>query len=283
MYFNKMPVIAYGSKIDSLVKARNILESAKFTDFFKENQQKLFVEYKLKDGETPEYIAYKVYQNPELNWIILLFNDIINPYVDWPKSQEQLENYIQNEYSGSAIFINPEISQFSKIDNTLYSSSQSQFVKGNTISHENGYWSATIKNWDSTLRKIEITNITGNLNSNISNTYTGRITSKNKNGNTFYCTIGRVVFDNTYSLHHFEDNNGNYIDPYQDFISRNTNSNEIPAINESFILKNYINGYDENVITNRQYEETINDNKRNIKVLKIDYLDFVINQYNKLF
>ena len=39
----------------------------------------LFDTYKVREGETPEMIADKLYDDPELHWVILLINDISLP------------------------------------------------------------------------------------------------------------------------------------------------------------------------------------------------------------
>lgn len=274
MYFSKLPGIKYGYSPQSVKSSVNILQSAKFSNFFKQNAEQLFVEYIVKDGEKPEDLAYKVYGAADLHWIILLFNDIKNPYFDWPLNSSILEEQIIKTYPGSAIFV-PVSPNFYKTDGTKMLAENSQFVVGNTVSHENNYWTATITGWNSTLRKLEIDNIVGTFDSNISNTYTGNITSKNKNNETFKVAMKRVVFDNTFSLHHFENDDGTWIDPYENV----TETGE-----STYILKRYIeNSSDLNVIVNRRYEEVVNDNKRKILLLKVDYLSYVVDTYTKLF
>lgn len=43
----------------------------------------LYDTYDVHDGETPEIIADKIYGDPELHWVILLCNDVIDPNYDW--------------------------------------------------------------------------------------------------------------------------------------------------------------------------------------------------------
>lgn len=55
-------------------------------------------EYDIMDGETPEIVASKVYDNPGLHWIILVVNNIIDPRYDWPLPVNSLISYVTNKY-----------------------------------------------------------------------------------------------------------------------------------------------------------------------------------------
>jgi hypothetical protein len=285
MYFKNMPVINYD--IGNIKKVcRNIMVCAKFSDLFRgADQEQLFVEYLVKDGETPEEIAHRVYGSASLHWVLLLFNNIINPYFEWPLSQSDLDELIYKSYPGSAIFVDIS-STFNRTNGVTLPSKKSNFVVGEAVAHEDGTWAAIIKRWDPTLRKLEIDSIDGTFDANISDTYTGKIISVNSDGHEFEANMKRVVFDNTYALHHFEDSNGEYIDPYQDFAGRTNNRTSLTddALSGDFILKRYIEqGYDTDVVVNRLYEDNLNDSRRQIKVLKIEYVQKVIDTYISIF
>ena len=57
-----------------------------------------YIEYVVKDGDTPEILASKVYDNPEAHWIILYANDIIDPQFDWPLNTTDFYNYMVDKY-----------------------------------------------------------------------------------------------------------------------------------------------------------------------------------------
>lgn len=61
-----------------------------------------FLEYLIKDWESPENIAYKLYGSCEYVWVILLCNDIINPFTDWLLTNEELEELIAQKYGDKA-------------------------------------------------------------------------------------------------------------------------------------------------------------------------------------
>lgn len=54
--------------------------------------------YDVRDGETPEMIAHRYYEESEYHWIILLANDIQDYYNEWPMAVPQLEKFIVSKY-----------------------------------------------------------------------------------------------------------------------------------------------------------------------------------------
>ena len=63
------------------------------------NSITLFDEYIVRNGENPEIIADRIYNNPFYNWTLLIANDIVNYYEQWPKSTIQLTQYVENKYT----------------------------------------------------------------------------------------------------------------------------------------------------------------------------------------
>jgi hypothetical protein len=99
-YFNYFPKTIYsldddGTKFDSVT---NIIARFAFEDKLKQNSA-AFYKYEIKDSDTPEIIANKYYEGSERHWIVLLFNNIIDPQWDWPLEDRTLNEYIDNKYS----------------------------------------------------------------------------------------------------------------------------------------------------------------------------------------
>ena len=46
--------------------------------------------------------ASKYYDDPTLDWIIFLVNDIVDPYYDWPLSDESFDSYMRTLYGSTA-------------------------------------------------------------------------------------------------------------------------------------------------------------------------------------
>ena len=59
----------------------------------------IFTEITVGDGERPEDIATRYYGNPFYNWTILVINDIVDYYNQWPRSIVQLQDYINSKYT----------------------------------------------------------------------------------------------------------------------------------------------------------------------------------------
>ena len=99
MYFDAFPVIPYDAKGDLNFKdVTNLLRRVGMRAKLK-SQTLLYDTYDVKEGETPEMIAHKLYGDAELHWVILLINDITDRYHQWPMSGMQFLGYINDKYS----------------------------------------------------------------------------------------------------------------------------------------------------------------------------------------
>lgn len=101
-YFNYFPKTLYTSNNSTtgLDSVTNIIARFAFENKLKENSS-AFYKYNIKDSDTPEIIAYKFYGSVERQWVVLLFNDIIDPQFDWPFESNQLITYIDKKYTAN--------------------------------------------------------------------------------------------------------------------------------------------------------------------------------------
>ena len=58
----------------------------------------LFDAYDVIDGEKPEDIAFKIYGDPELHWVILMTNNVTDRYYQWPLTQPQFQEHLEDKY-----------------------------------------------------------------------------------------------------------------------------------------------------------------------------------------
>ena len=99
MYFDSFPVIPYDAKGNLEYKdVTNLLRRVGLRAKVKSNTL-LYDTYDVKEGETPEIIAHKLYGDAELHWVILLVNDITDRYHQWPMSGGQFLDYLNDKYS----------------------------------------------------------------------------------------------------------------------------------------------------------------------------------------
>ena len=99
MYFDSFPVILYDSKGDDNFKiVTNLLSRVAIRTKVKANTA-LFDTYEVKEGESPESIAWSLYGDVEYHWIVLLMNDITDRYHDWPFTTPQFLSFLNEKYS----------------------------------------------------------------------------------------------------------------------------------------------------------------------------------------
>ena len=93
MYFENFPVIIYKNKdVTNLLRRIAIRSKVKTNTLF-------FDTYDVKEGETPEIIADKLYGDPQLHWVIMIVNNIVDRYHGWPMFGNQFLDYVNEKYS----------------------------------------------------------------------------------------------------------------------------------------------------------------------------------------
>ena len=113
MYFKNFPLIPYDSLGDGEVKiVTNLLRRVAVRQKIKTNTL-LYDTYDVKQGETPESIADKLYGDPELHWIVLMVNNVTDRYHDWPMSTPQFLAFVRDKYSDPNATHHYEIAQSS--------------------------------------------------------------------------------------------------------------------------------------------------------------------------
>ena len=156
MYFNFFPTVDYVNVGQSNSKSvTNILKRAAIREVIKNNLA-IYTKYIIKSGETPESVAFNVYGDAELHWVILLTNDIYDRYHQWPMNVNQFLAYVNEKYTNPNATHHYEISQ----------SSGDTSVKIDIGSDNTGYPSATaVTNFEyeesrqDALRQIRLLNV----------------------------------------------------------------------------------------------------------------------------
>jgi len=98
MYFSEFPTIPYDAEGNGKFKdVKNLLRRVGIRAKVKSNTM-LYDTYDVKNGETPESIAYKLYDDARLHWVVLLVNDITDRYHQWPLSYIQFNKYVSEKY-----------------------------------------------------------------------------------------------------------------------------------------------------------------------------------------
>ena len=104
MYFSSFPLILYDMKGDQKSKlATNIIKRVKVREKVLDAAM-LYQKYFVQPGERPEDVAFNHFGKSEYHWIILLTNNIVDAYYDWPMNYNEFETFIKDKYAnGEAI------------------------------------------------------------------------------------------------------------------------------------------------------------------------------------
>ena len=113
MYFANFPLIPYDSVGDGNFKlVTNLLKRVAVRSKVKSNTS-LFDTYTVKEGQTPEIIADKLYGDPNLHWIVMYVNNVTDRYHQWPMTSAQFLSFINEKYSDPDGIHHYEITQTS--------------------------------------------------------------------------------------------------------------------------------------------------------------------------
>lgn len=101
-YFNTLPKVITPDQNGDYIVLTNIMSRASLMEELQDNPM-LFYKYTLQEGDTPEIVAEKYYGDPYDYWIVLHSNQILDPLWDWPLSDTNFNNYINEKYSAVAL------------------------------------------------------------------------------------------------------------------------------------------------------------------------------------
>lgn len=232
-YFSKFPKIpfSFGGSDASKRKtgSRNLLNQFdlvtnitlrfKISELFK-SVSPIYDYYTITENERPDIIANTLYGDPNLHWVILIYNEIMNPNFEWPKDSITLQTMIDDNYKGSDIFLNVNGNSFygdpCNCNKEVFASEAYQIEQGNKVrlTDTGGIvYSGEVLSWNSNLGILNVLFTRNNfkeeeINVNPSDYSSLEIDTTFTNGTKVTVElIGstiNIVKDKKYSLHHFE-------------------------------------------------------------------------------
>lgn len=248
-----------------------------------------YYEYLIKDDDTPEILAEKIYNDPEAHWIILLANDIVDPQYDWPLNTNDFKKYIINKY-GSVENAKTTYHHYEKVierietlsdtltetrfhidydikTNTILqlSSVNGNFTIGNTVyvssdsTLSNAIITAIVQNWSNTNNSITITNLVKPANTRLEFQ-----TILENNSNTSAVVSSYILPTVPYDYYVGLPETGSF-----ETINMGNGKTVIEKIRRE-------------AVTNYDYENQLNENKRPIKIIKPEYYQQIIKEFNDL-
>lgn len=120
MFFGYFPPLLYNQnfrqKTFNNEIATDIFYRTKFREITK-NENVSYYYYTVKDGETPEQLAFRYFGHPLDYWILMYANDIVDPFYDWPMSNKNFNEFIKDKY-GSIEYAQTTVHHYEKIVQT---------------------------------------------------------------------------------------------------------------------------------------------------------------------
>lgn len=225
MYFEKFPQTFYTLDNRSSVQVvTNIALRIKLTDELVNNIA-VYDEYDIKDGDTPETLAFELYGDTNLHWVILHANEILDPRFDWPLDSYNLSKFVEGKYGSLNGIYEYRNDRNIKTDGGIEMVSNNQFNLFNV----------------------------GDAIVNNTNNGKGTILTKNDNSNLFVLvTQGGFVANNQINL------------------ASNL------SISANITSTNALIG---EPITFLKYEEEQNEAKRRIKIIKPQFIERIIKEF----
>ena len=102
-YFRELPNLEYQSFLSdsissqSYLRVKNLFRRNKLRDDL-QNNFTVFDKYEIVEGARPDTVAEELFNNSELDWVVLLTAGIINVRDEWPLSNQELYNFTENKY-----------------------------------------------------------------------------------------------------------------------------------------------------------------------------------------
>jgi len=307
-YFRQVPDFDYVSRdsnqrqISEYATVKNLFRRGKLRDDIFGNLS-FFTKYQIIGDERPDNVAYKIYNDETLDWVVLLSNNILNIQTEWPLPQSvfdevMLEKYGSYEelYNGIHHYETKEIRD--SAGNLIFSPGiqmPSTWKSGNGLV-QSFKSQVQILSYDITTKKVSIL-----LSESIENLTKGsEVTISNSSNSAFngIFTVAEIetIDPNTKEVLAFNiDLNANTTEnivfigggEYVEFISTAP-----MKLSTSYYYQYYDSNLDSIVripsssfltpVTNYEYEIKLEDDKRNIFILKPGYLNVVFNDLEEI-
>jgi len=296
-YFKQVPNFEYVNRtkgntdISNYITVKNLFKRGKIRpDIF--GNLNFFTKYKIIGNDRPDNIAFKEYGDSNLDWVVLLANNILNVQDEWPLPQNSIDEILLEKY-GTYDKLYSEIHHYETIEikNTKGGIILEGGLETPNTWRTNGNYIQAINTKITQISGTESKIATVTMNNGIKDLVVGsEVLIQNVSENAFngrfpiteVLTIGNVVVRFKYVLSSIpevkqpeilgteqvtftvEGNVGTGNAYYYEYYD-NKSYHTIPAANMT------------QAVTNYQYEIAKEDDKRNIFILKPEYLNVIFN------
>ena len=107
-YFKQLPDLDYPSLANNRNSAydyqivKNIFKRAVLRDDIF-NEATAFTKYSIQGDDRPDQVAYKVYKDSGLDWVVLTTNNIIHLRDEWPMGNQDFLTYLNSKYTAQEL------------------------------------------------------------------------------------------------------------------------------------------------------------------------------------
>ena len=101
-YFKKVPNFEYVSRlpdanISDYIPVKNLFKKGALReDIFQDLS--FFTKYQVEGDDRPDNVAFKIYNDSSLDWLVLAANNIVNVKTEWPMTQLEYDQYLLDKY-----------------------------------------------------------------------------------------------------------------------------------------------------------------------------------------
>ena len=98
MYFQRLPNVPYQFEgMEGFIIIKDLLVRVAIDKSLRDSLE-LSLSYQVKEGQTPQEIASKIYDSPYREYLVLLMNEIHDVYAQWPLTEQQLVTLARSKY-----------------------------------------------------------------------------------------------------------------------------------------------------------------------------------------
>ena len=101
-YFSELPDFEYVSrlpdaKISDYIKVKNLFKRGFLREDIFQNLS-FFSKYQIVGDDRPDNVAFKIYQDSSLDWLVLIANNILNVADEWPMASSSFDEILLDKY-----------------------------------------------------------------------------------------------------------------------------------------------------------------------------------------
>ena len=253
-FFKHIPNLNYDFKSDgTFIEAKDLFRKVSTWSYLQEGVTG-YSFYRIAEGERPDVVATKLYNDPTLYWLFFLVNENLQDFSDWPKSQFLFTKYIDRKYSGTCLTAS------SSTDIVSYDHSKPEdeqlasrkFVLGEKVSQSSSVY-GFVTNINPTYNRITLNNVQGIFT-------TGSTATGAESGKSF--TISSIVDEKDAANH------------YTSTVTTTLSNNEEVVHNFKTTVPT-----NNTIVTNIVHEQTLNDEKHLIRYIEPHLTGRIVSEF----